>query len=618
MKILQLIKSNYLLISILIIGTVLRLYGLDFQSVWLDEIHTLNNANPANSISEVYASILIADPHPPLYFYLVHYLFIIFGYTPFVARFFSVVAGIYAIFAIYRLGKELANKEVGLMAALLLSLNGYHIYYSQEARPYAMMCLFTILAFIYLVRFIKMPTRRNAVLYGVFTALMLYGHFFSLFTLVSHMAILAFFTIISKKTDRKAFVTNTLIGGLVMALLFIPPSLKVFIAANRIKEFWIPFPTPDVYTLIFREFFGNSEIVMGLIGFIILLYFVRLSKEKPSEIRYESVLDNKTVLSFIVLMPWIAIVIFIPLVRSYTSIPMIISRYFINLLPAILIIISLGLFQFKNQIVRLGLISLLFVFLLTDLIVVKKYYKTVNKTQFREVSKFIIDNNKDNEPVVTSLKWYFPYFLHNKTHHYTIVDRNLDAYVQEMAQDSAKVKSFWYVDAHIRPYLVTPATQQFLDANFLVENSIDLYDTWTKHYILKSEAKFVEANIKKFEPLKTENGDSFGSAVETFEHNAQGITLSGWAFFDGQDATTAKVDVVLIGNGSAKLFRTNSVSRKDVTTYFKSSFNLDESGYSAFLPETEILKGKFQIGILLHDPKTGKEGLKLTDKTVEK
>ena len=78
-------------------------------------------------------------------------------------------------------------------------------------------------------------------------------------------------------------------------------------------------------------------------------YFMKLFKEKDSKISYESIIENKTVFSFIILIPWIVIVLLIPLVRSYLSIPMIISRYFITVLPAVIIIIAISYCYFKNR-----------------------------------------------------------------------------------------------------------------------------------------------------------------------------------------------------------------------------------------------------------------------------
>ena len=65
------IKSNKWLVIILFLATAIRFYNVDFQSVWLDEIHTINEANPSLSFSEMYQLMIITEPHPPLYFILV-------------------------------------------------------------------------------------------------------------------------------------------------------------------------------------------------------------------------------------------------------------------------------------------------------------------------------------------------------------------------------------------------------------------------------------------------------------------------------------------------------------------------------------------------------------------
>ncbi len=474
-------RTHYLLLGLLILGAALRFFHLDFQSPWLDEINTLNDADPAFSLGEVHASVAKYDLHPPLYFFVIHLLFKIFGYTIFVARFFSAVIGIAAIYAIYGLARELFNKQVGIIAALMLCVNGFHIYYSQEARPYAMFCLFTICSFLYLVRFIKLPTRRNAIFYGVFTALMLYGHLFGFFTLVGQMALIVFFIAVSKKDDRKPFVANSIIAGIVAFVLF-APSAKIVYAALVVKEFWISAPSADVFAKMLGAFFSHSEIILGFAGLFAVLYFIGLAKQKNEALTRENILANKAVFGGIALMCWIAFTILLPLIKSYLSFPVIIDRYFINLLPAVIIVLAVGLCRFRNQLVLMVFVCLFFVFSMTDLLIVRKYYTTVTKTQFRELTPLINSHDSGNEPIVTSLAWHFGYFLNNDKNRHTIIDANLDRFVGAMMADATKVKPFWYVDAHDRPYRVTAKTQQFLDAHFNLTDKLEKHDIWTRHY----------------------------------------------------------------------------------------------------------------------------------------
>jgi mannosyltransferase len=72
------IKSNYIILLILILATVLRFYHVDYQSIWLDEICSIIEANPDIKWSDLQATIMVSDLHPPLYFALMKILFQLF------------------------------------------------------------------------------------------------------------------------------------------------------------------------------------------------------------------------------------------------------------------------------------------------------------------------------------------------------------------------------------------------------------------------------------------------------------------------------------------------------------------------------------------------------------
>lgn len=612
MKIFNWIKANPWLTGIIIFGGVLRFYRIDYQSVWLDELHTINESSPSNSLGDLYTAITNGEQMPPLYFYSVYFLFKIFGYTTFVVRMYSAFLGVGSIYAFYILGKELFDKKTGIIGAFLLSVNYFHLFYSQESRPYIFLFLFGILSFYRLIVFIKNPTRRNALFYAIFAAILINSHFFGLFALLSQYFILMFFWIISEKEARKAFFINALISGIVTGILFLP-AVPILIKVSQIKEFWIPFPTLDIYTLIFKEFFGNSEILLTLVSILILFYFLRIAKEKDFRIQYKLIVENKTIFSFTILIPWIIIVILIPLIRSYTSIPMLISRYFILVLPAILLILAAGISQFKNRVILFAILTVFMCFSFTDIVVIKKYYHVVNKTQFREVTQFISENNKSNEPVVTSLGWYFPYFLNNDKVKMTIVNSPLDDYVQTMIQDSTKRKPFWYVDAHIRPYNVNEATQKYLDENFIIQDGIDLYDTWTRHYV-RTTNSLTYVNLSKYNPLQLRNGNNINFVIEKFDIHPKEITTSGWAYITDQEATGSELNLILINETKAIKVRCQKVIRDDVTTYINNSFDLSNSGFSTKILLDKLPAGKYQIGIQIKNNKTNKEGLVLSDK----
>ena len=147
MKFLNLLKGNYQIIIILIIAIILRFYHLDFQSLWMDEIYTMNVSSPKLTFKELHDVVVEKEGFPYLYFVLLRLLYSITEYSGLIARMLSSVAGVVGVYYIYILGKHLYNRNAGLIAAFLLSINDFHILYSQEARPYSLFFLFAVVSF---------------------------------------------------------------------------------------------------------------------------------------------------------------------------------------------------------------------------------------------------------------------------------------------------------------------------------------------------------------------------------------------------------------------------------------------------------------------------------------
>jgi hypothetical protein len=609
MKNLQQLKSNYTLFIILIIGLILRFYNIDYQSIWLDEIHTMNESNPETKLSELYDAIMTGEQMPPLYFYILYFIFKVFGYTTFVARLFSAILGILSIYGIYILGKELINKKVGLISALILTINPFHLYFSQEARPYILLFLFSIFSFFYLIKLIKQTHIKNSIYYGVFTGLMLISHFFGLFILLSQLFILLFFLIINEGEKKIRFFKLSFLAGFIIIALFLP-ALEIFIKTTEIKEFWIPAPTLDTYTLIFKEFFGNSEMVLTLLSVFVLFYFFNLSKEKKTIIKYSEIIDNKLVFSFIIFLPWISIVLLVPLIRSYLSVPMIISRYFIVILPAIILIISIGLFQFKNKIILSGFVLLLFIFSLTDIFIVKKYYSEPNKAQFRDVSSFINDNSAKEEKIYTTLSWYFQYFIKKQK----LIDKPINQLFDEIKSDTSELYPFWYTNAHGNKFELSNENEQFINKNFVIDKSYEGFDAWAKRFIPKKMFT-PKVSIQKFKPYnKIYYGNKIKVWIENFDLKKDSLFVSGWSILEKVESNNSNIFIVVFDSDSEYVFLTSKINRPDITKVENDSYDYNNSGFMLKADLNEIGKGTYQLGVFILNDK--KEGFYITEKEI--
>lgn len=128
-----------------ILGAVLRLFRLGSQSLWMDEVSSLRNARAFGQGG--LDALARADQVAPLHSVTLWLSTVISGDTEVALRMPSVIAGVVLIPVMYLLGcRLLQSRWTGAIAALLVAISPYAIWYSQEARMYALLLLCTALA----------------------------------------------------------------------------------------------------------------------------------------------------------------------------------------------------------------------------------------------------------------------------------------------------------------------------------------------------------------------------------------------------------------------------------------------------------------------------------------
>ena len=185
-------KYNVFLVAIILLSALLRLNGITYQGHWHDELFSAWASDPDNSLETV-LSRTIKDVHPPLYQLILWLLYNLFGYSESVGRYLSAIVGIFSIPALYYLGKELVNRNVGLYSSLLASMNYFLIYYSQETRSYSLLFLLTVVTNIFFIKIIKKQNIQTLSLYIFSSILLIYTHYFGFLVLVSQVIYFIFY-----------------------------------------------------------------------------------------------------------------------------------------------------------------------------------------------------------------------------------------------------------------------------------------------------------------------------------------------------------------------------------------------------------------------------------------
>jgi 4-amino-4-deoxy-L-arabinose transferase-like glycosyltransferase len=243
---------------IIILCAALRFYHIGAASLWTDEI-----------ISRYYAQVfdlhyqftagLLAEPTPPTYALLLRAWMALFGYSEAAMRSLSTLACLLCVPVIYLLGRELAGKWQGLLAALLFALCPTSLYFGQEARVYALFTLSASIVLWAVAVLLRDPRSvKAAVGYVLFATLCLYLHATGLLFIIACAGAVGLFWLTQGAPGRRQLLKWTALN--VLVLLLAAPYLFYTILASRTGGLdWMPpFSIHELVTCI-------SAVIGGLV-----------------------------------------------------------------------------------------------------------------------------------------------------------------------------------------------------------------------------------------------------------------------------------------------------------------------------------------------------------------
>lgn len=198
--------------ALFIIGFVVRLYHLGVPSFWYDEIKTAIRID--HPLWET-IGLLGRSEFPPLHYVILNLWVGIWGNSEWALRFPSMIFSSLSVIVIYKLGKELFNKETGLIAASLLVFSPYALNYAQDAKMYALFWFLSSVSFLYFFRIVKGDKRNVNAFYIFATTLCCYTMFTGFLLLTAQSLI---FLIFADKTRRRKWF----IGQLIVFLFCLP------------------------------------------------------------------------------------------------------------------------------------------------------------------------------------------------------------------------------------------------------------------------------------------------------------------------------------------------------------------------------------------------------------
>ena len=166
---------------LVLLGALLRFYRLGGQSLWVDEILTLKAANIGGSLG---LHDVLSNIQGPLHAVLIHFIARL-STSEAALRCFSAVAGVATIPVVYLLGRDIAGRRVGLVAATLFTVSPFAVWYSQEVRNYSLLLFLSAVSTLAAWRIIVTGGRAWC-LYVASVTLALYSNLSAAFLWLAH------------------------------------------------------------------------------------------------------------------------------------------------------------------------------------------------------------------------------------------------------------------------------------------------------------------------------------------------------------------------------------------------------------------------------------------------
>lgn len=175
--------------AIVLLAAVLRFATLSAQSIWFDEAATWDLVR--RPFGEMLGRIPDGESNPPLFYVLEWAWTRVFGDGEAGLRSLAALAGLLTVPVAYAIGRRAAGGAVraGLAAAALVAVNPLLVWFSQEARSYALATLLSAVALLLLLRALDEPRRgRLLAAWALAAALALATHYFTAFVLAPQAA----------------------------------------------------------------------------------------------------------------------------------------------------------------------------------------------------------------------------------------------------------------------------------------------------------------------------------------------------------------------------------------------------------------------------------------------
>jgi mannosyltransferase len=322
-----------------------------------------------------------------LYHLFLHFWLLVAGSSEFSLRLPSALFAAATIPLVYQLGKELYDYRVGLIAALLLTVNASSIHYGQEARSYALLGMLAVISTLYFLRSLRNPSLANCAAYVVAGALSVSAHQFGILLLPAQ-----WLSLFVWRPERRT-INRLTAAAIAFGILALPSFARVPQQAAAILV-WVPTTTFSSLLQI-GEFLAGKASPLGRLGTGLSVFYVAaVSGAIVTAVRQET---RRPAVAFLLLLAILPIIIAIAV--SFVQ-PVLVDRFFLVCQPFVILLAAIGIWE---TIPRRALIVPLAAVVVLALVQDNLYYGH-RREDWRSAVTYVADNAQPGDALIVCVE----------------------------------------------------------------------------------------------------------------------------------------------------------------------------------------------------------------------
>ena len=326
----RLYASSIAIVLLTVLALLIRLWHLGYRSLWFDEGATVQFATMP--LGDWLRFLWHGEANMlPYYVMLRGWLHLPHGHSEFMVRLPSALFGAATLPVIYALVRRSAGALAGLIAAALLAFHEFHVSYSQEARSYSMVAFMLSVSWLALARLVEKDSRRMRWLYLISAGLATYGHFFAGIVLMSQW-ISVYWLAPSETVERLRKLSW------ISAAIVLPAVL--YGSAHRGGLNWVPPLNWARLVYAATAFSGGNTVLIATFALLVGIALWRAAKIIAAHRRSPTSWNIGAPICWLLFMPAL-------LLAVGTIKPVLVPRYLVLVLPALVIVVATALAELK-------------------------------------------------------------------------------------------------------------------------------------------------------------------------------------------------------------------------------------------------------------------------------